>query len=119
MQISMAFNGTVAGDFLFATLVFLALKLLAAAIQIAMMGGNYRDAPKTSFYLLVYLTGKVTPFLAVACAFVSALLLHDSLLSWLFGCYAIFVALLALYVVRLRRQRRFFGLLDLFSSKRE
>jgi Ca2+/Na+ antiporter len=115
----MAFNGTVAGNFLFLTLVFLVLKLLAATIQIAMMRGNYRDAPKTSFYQLVYVTGKVTPFLAAASAFVSALLLHDSRLSWFFGCFAIFVAVLALYVVRLRRQRKFFGLLDLFSSKRE
>jgi hypothetical protein len=119
MQIGMAFNGTIAGDFLFVTLVLVVLKLLAAAIQIAMMRGNYRDPPKTSFYRLVFVTGKVTPFLAAACAFVSALLLHDSRHSWLYGCFAIFAAALALYVVRLRRQRRFFGVLDLFSSKRQ
>jgi hypothetical protein len=114
----LAFNGTPSGDFLFAALVFAVLKLISTVIQIVLMRGNYRIVPATRLFKTVYLAGKVTPALALACAFVSAMLLHDGVRSWLFGCLGLFVALLAIYVVRLRRQGRFFGVLDLLSSKR-
>jgi hypothetical protein len=114
----LAFSGTPSGDFLFVALVFAVLKLISTVIQVVLMRGNFRNVPTTRLFKTVYVAGKVTPVLALACAFISAVLLHDGAQSWLFGCLSLFVALLAIYVVRLRRQGRFFGVLDLLSSKR-
>jgi hypothetical protein len=114
----LAFNGTPSGDFLFAAFVFVVLKLISTVTQIVLMRGNYRDVPATRLFKTVYVAGKITPVLAMICTFISALLLHDGVRSRLFGGLSLFVALLAIYVVRLRRQGRFFGVLDLLSSKR-
>lgn len=116
MSLATAFTGTIAGDFLFVTLVLVALKLLSALVQARLMRGNYRDMPDMTLFRLIYIIGKVTPALASFCAFVSAYLLHDRFHSWFFGCFTICAALLAIYVVLLRRQKRFFGVADLMSS---
>jgi hypothetical protein len=42
---------------------------------------------------------------------------HDHGHSRLFGCAAVFAAVLAIGVVRLRKQGKFFGLLDVLSSR--
>ena len=116
MSIGMAFSGTAPGDFLFAALVFAALKMIVAAMQIAMMKGNYKDAPQTLLFRIVYAAGKITPVLMVLCAFVSAVLQHQRGMSWFYGGFAVFVAVLAWFVVRLRKQGKFFGVLDVVTS---
>lgn len=108
-----------AGHFLLASLLLLLLKVISTGLQTKMMRGDYRNSPNTVFFQMVYVTGKITPFLAATSAFICAMLEHDRAYSWFFGVFAAFIALLALYVVRLRKQGRFYGVLDLISKKRE
>lgn len=119
MNFSLALSGSIAGDFLLAALVLAFLKVASAVIQFSLMRGDYRTTPKTGFFRAVYFTGKVTPSLALACVCVTAILQHNGARSWLYGALAVLVALLALFVVQLRRQGRFFGLLDMLTRKRE
>ena len=118
MSLSLAFAPSWAGHFLLAALIFLALKALAAIAQTAMMRGDYRRPPSTRFFGAVYFTGKATPALASACAFVSAVLHHDRAYAWFLGLFTIIIAFLAIHVVRLRERGRFFGVLDAVSKKR-
>lgn len=108
-----------ARDFFFAGCVCIVLKLVAAVVQIALARGNYRTYPDTSFFRVVYIIGKVTPAMAALFLFVFAVLGHDRKHSWEYGGAAIFAALLAAWVVRLRKQGRFFGVLDAVSHRRE
>ncbi len=117
MTLRMALSGTMAGNFLLAALVLAGVKLAAAIAQVAMMRGRYRAMPKGAWFRAVYMAGKVTPALAAVCAFVSAMLLHSRSNSWFFGCFAGFVTALAVCVVRLRKQGKFFGVLEMFSSR--
>ncbi len=111
-------NGTIAGDFCFAMYFLLGLKLVATVAQFVWMRGNYRDVPQSFFFRVIYVTGKVTPALAVACGFVYALLRHDVVHSWFYGLFAVFAGWLAWYVVGLRKQGRFYGVADVFSRRK-
>lgn len=111
-------SGSVAGNFLLAGLILIALKLVSTVVQVALMRGDYRNAPTTAFFRAVYVTGKVTPFLAVACVCVAAVLQHHRAGGWFYGAFAVFIAALAMIVVQLRKQGRFFGVLDLVKRKR-
>lgn len=117
MDLNLAFTDSAAGHVLRIALVFVLLKLIATLIQMVMLRGNYRHMPKTLFYRSVYITGKATPAFAATFAFIAALLQHNHAYSWFFGFFAIFAAFLAIYVVRLRKQGSFFGVLDLFSKR--
>jgi len=119
MNFSVAFSGSIAGDFLLAGLILIALKLISAAVQTVLMRGDYRTTPQTAFFRAVYITGKVTPFLALACVATTAILEHNRAAGWFYGAFAIFIALVAAYVVLLRRRGRFFGVLDLVTRKRK
>jgi predicted anti-sigma-YlaC factor YlaD len=119
MNFSLALSGSTAGNFLLAALILIALKLISAVVQTALMRGDYRNTPKTAFFRTVYITGKVAPFLALACVAIPAILNHDRAAGWLYGVLAVFIALLAAYVVRLRKRGRFFGLLDVVTRKKE
>jgi len=116
MNLRTALNGTIGGDFLFACLFFAGLKLLAALVQIRLMRADWHQMPDTTLFRLVYVTGKAAPAIACLCGLVSALLLHDRFYVWFFGGFGSFIALLAVYVVRLRSQGRFFGAIDFLSS---
>lgn len=118
MNLDTAFSGTIAGDFLFACLALAGVKVASAVIQARLMRGDYRNTPDTILFRTIYLTGKITPTLASFCGFVSAYLLHDRLHAWFFGGFTVFGALLALYVVALRKQGRFFGVANLLSSEK-
>lgn len=117
VNLALVFSSSPASRVLLLGLMFVALKLAATALQIVMMRGDYRHTPKTPFFRAVYMAGKVTPSLAAACVCVSAILRRDWFSSWFFGLLAIGITSLALYVVRLRKQGRFFGLLDAASKR--
>jgi hypothetical protein len=117
MDLNLAFTDSAAGHALLVALTFVLLKLIATVIQVVMLRGDYRNMPKTFFYRSVYITGKVTPAFGATFAFIAAILQHNRAYSWFFGSYAIFVAFLAIYAVRLRKQGRFFGVLDMFSKR--
>ena len=118
MTFQLALSHSPSGRFLLVALILLCMKLAATVLQVVLTGRDQTVQPKTRFFRLVYVTGKVTPALGGACAFASALLLKDHLRSWIYGVDTIAVALLAMYVVRLRKQNRFFGLMHLLTSKR-
>jgi hypothetical protein len=117
MDLNLAFTDSAAGHVLLIALIFVLLKLIATLIQVVMLRGDYRHLPKTLFCRSVYITGKATPAFAAGFAFIAALLQHNRPYSWFFGSFAIFATFLATYVVHLRKQGRFFGVLDLFSKK--
>jgi hypothetical protein len=117
MDLNLAFTDSAAGHALLVAITFVLLKLIATVIQVMMLRGDYRHMPKTLFYRSVYITGKVTPAFAAGFAFLAALLQHNRAYSWFFGSFAIFATFLAIYVIRLRKQGRFFGILDLFSKR--
>jgi xanthine/uracil permease len=119
MSFSLAFSPSLAGHFWMAALILISLKLISTIVQITLMRGDYRNSPNSLFFRTVYFTGKITPFLAVACTCLTAILLHNRAGIWFYGVFAVFIGLLALYVVRLRRQGRFFGALDWVSRKRQ
>jgi hypothetical protein len=118
MNLDLAFTGTTAGNFLFATQVLAGVKLASAFVQARLMRGNYKQLPDGRFFRMVYIIGKTTPALASGCAFASALALHDHFYAWIFGAFTIFVACLAIGVVSLRKRGRFFGVADVLSARR-
>lgn len=117
MNLALVSSSSPAGRVLLLGLIFVALKLAATALQIVMMRGDYRQMPTTAFFQAVYIAGKVTPSLAAACVCVWAILRRDWFSSWFFGLLAIGISFLAVYVVRLRKQGKFFGLLDAASKR--
>jgi len=119
MDFSLAFSGSVAGHFLLAALVLISIKLISAVVQVALMRGDYRNSPKTAFFRTVYFTGKITPFLALACVAITAILQHNRIGGWFYGASAVLIALLAMYVIQLRKRGRFFGVLDFVTRKRK
>ncbi|HWZ52481.1 MAG TPA: hypothetical protein VNW54_13550 [Granulicella sp.] len=90
------FTGSAAGRFLLAALVFVALKLTAAVVQVVLHRGDYRHTPDTAFSRAVYVTGKATPALAAGCASVAAFLQHHFAEGWSLGAVAHFVSFLAI-----------------------
>ena len=119
MQLSLALSPTPVGRLFLAALIFAGLKLISFLLQIVLARGDNRNLPRTAFFRTVYLTGKITPILSVACFLAAALLLHDRANSWFLGVWMVFVALLAAYVVRLRQRGRFYGMLDLITRNRQ
>jgi hypothetical protein len=113
-----AMSGNVTKDFYIAMYALIGLKLLATVAQFAWMRGNYRKVPQSIAFRVIYVTGKVTPALAVTCGFVYSVLRHDVAHGWFYGCFALFAAWSAWYVVRLRKQGRFYGLADVFSRNK-
>jgi hypothetical protein len=103
---------------LLAGFVFAGLKLIATILQILFAKGDYRRLPDTVVFRTVYIVGKVTPALAAASFCALAMMRHDREHSWVYGILAVFAALLAVFVVRLRRQGRFFGGLDMLLNRR-
>jgi len=77
MNLSLALDGSIVGNFLLAALILIGLKLISAVVQTTLMRGDSRNAPRTIFFRVVYITGKVTPFLAVACVAMTAILEHN------------------------------------------
>ena len=109
-----------AAEYLFlAGCLFIALKLVATVIHIALARGNYRSQPDTALFRVAYFAGKVTPAMAAGCLCMSALLGHDRKHSLEYGAVAIFAAFLAAFVVRLRKRGRFFGVLDALTTRQE
>jgi Kef-type K+ transport system membrane component KefB len=119
MNLNLTFPYTAAGYAFLAGLLFIVLKLIAAILQIRLAGGNYRRFPDTALFRTVYIVGKVTPALAALSLCVSSILKHDQRHSWMYGLVAVFAASLAAFVVYLREQGRFFGMLDMLSRKHE
>jgi hypothetical protein len=103
---------------LLAGFVFAGLKLIATILQILFAKGDYRRLPDTVVFRTVYIVGKVTPALAAASFCALAMMRHDREHSWVYGILAVFAALLAVFVVRLRRRGRFFGGLDMLLNRR-
>jgi hypothetical protein len=102
---------------LLAGLIFVGLKLMATVVQVLLARGDYRRYPDTALFRRIYIAGKVTPALAAASLCVSAIFEHNPERSWIYGLLAVSSSLLAVFVVRLRKEGRFFGVLDLFASK--
>jgi hypothetical protein len=120
MNLNSAFIGSPAIRYAFlAGLICIGLKLIATVFQILLAKGDYRRYPDTVLFRTAYIVGKVTPALAAASFCVSATLRHDWQHSWTDGLFAVFVACLAAFVVRLRKQGRFFGALDMLSNSRK
>jgi len=117
MDLKLAATNSPAGHFWLAALVFVAVKILATIVQLAMARGQYREPPKTPLFRAVYWTGKLTPAVAAACLCAAEILLHDKGRAWADGSLSAGALLLAIYVVRLRKQGRFFGALELFSRR--
>ena len=99
--------------------VFVSLKLIATVLQIQFAKGDYRRLPDTALFRVIYIAGKVTPALAAASFCVAAIFRQDWQHSWTYGSLAVFAALLAAFVVYLRKQGRFFGGLDILSNWRK
>jgi hypothetical protein len=118
MDLKLALTDSAAGHFWLAALLLLAVKLIATAMQLAMAHGEYRVLPTTALFRAVYWTGKITPAFAAGCASVSAILLHDRGRGFGLGCLSLAALFLAFYVVRLRKQGRFFGGIEAFSRRR-
>ena len=119
MNLNLTFPRTIAGYAFLAGLTFVALKLIAAILQIRLARGDYRRYPDTVLFRTVYMVGKVTPALAAASLCASAILQHDQRHGWIYGLLAVFAASLAAFVIHLRLQGGFFGVLDVLSRKRE
>ena len=117
MNLGLALSPTPAGRFLLAALIFVGLKLVAFVMQIVLSRGDNRNLPQIGLFRVVFAAGKLTPVLSIACFLIAALLLHDRANSWFLGLWLVFVGLLALYVVRLRRRGKFFGVIDLIATK--
>ena len=110
--------GIVAHRLLVLGVFFAALKLFATALQTMLLpGGNTRRLPRTALFRATYLAGKSTPALAAGCVGIAGVLWHNTFMTWFFGLLAGTLALFALYVVRLRKQGRFFGLLEGMSKR--
>ena len=118
MSLALALDHSPAGRMVLLGLVFVALKLLAFTLQVALSKGEYRHLPRTTFFRGVYVTGKVTPALAAAALCGAALLRHDRANTWLFALLALGLTFLAVYVVRLRKQGKFFGLLPVRRDRK-
>jgi hypothetical protein len=118
MDLRLALTNSPAGHFWLTALVFVAAKVIATVVQLAMSRGEYRELPQTSLFRAVYWTGKLTPALAAACFCAAEILLHDAGRAWADAGLSIVALLLAVYVVRLRKQGRFFGGLEALLRKR-
>jgi hypothetical protein len=119
MHLSLALSPTPVGRLLLAALIFAGLKLISFLMQIILSRGDSRNHPRTTFFRIVYVTGKITPALSTACFLIAALLLHDRANSWFLGLWMVFVALLAVYVVRLRQRGKFYGVIGLITRNHE
>ena len=97
--------------------MFVLLKVASTIVQLRLFGGDYRRKPQGTLFRTVYLIGKATPSLVSAAFCVESAARYDWLRTWAFGLLAILIAIVAAYVVRLRQQGRFFGLLDLISKR--
>ena len=117
--LQLALSNTPAGYFTLAALILIALKLSAAAIQIWIQRNDFRRAHTSTLFRVAYVTGKSAPALAAACACAAAILAGKRTESYLYGGLAIASALLAVYVVHLRKQGRFYGALDAFLRRPE
>jgi len=117
MDLKLALTNSPAGHFWLAALLFVAVKIIATLVQLAMARGEHREPPKTPLFRAIYWTGKLTPALAAACFCAAEILLHDAGRAWADGSLSAVALLLAIYVVRLRKQGRFFGVIELFSRR--
>jgi len=99
--------------------LLIVLKLVATVIHVSLSRGDYRSQPDTALFRVAYFAGKVTPAMAAGCLCMSALLGHDQKHSWEYGTAAIFAALFAALIVRLRKGGRFFGVLDMLSKRQK
>ena len=93
-------------------LFFVLVKLTATVLQVALVRESHRELPQTVLFRAAYVAGKVTPSLATACVSVAAFLKREWVLGGILGLLAVGISFFALHVVRLRRQGKFFGLLD-------
>ncbi len=98
--------------------VFVGLKLIAAAIQAVILRHDYSERPDTVLFRIVYAVGKVTPSLFASSLCVASALDGDWATAREYGLLALGFAVLALTVVRLRQQGKFFGLAHLISKRR-
>jgi predicted MFS family arabinose efflux permease len=99
--------------------LLIALKLIATVVHVALSQGDFRSQPDTALFRVAYFTGKVTPAMAAGCLCASALLRHDQKHSWEYAALAVVAAFLAVFVIRLRKRGRFFGVFHLLSKRQE